>query len=155
GWWVSKGLGRGRERKENQRLEQGVETGIIGQLPNGEYTEVTKPLSEHMRAVLEARRELPQIEAPDGGDVPAPTARGAVGKLRVSLNRVLTENIPLPRGNGHGNGHGDGHAAEPTAVTAGDAHPEGPERPGGDWRAGRGGRGGRGGMARAVSQPRG
>src|SRR5262249_33254262 len=125
GWWVSKGLGRGRERKENQRLEQGVETGIIGQLPNGEYTEVTKPLSEHMRAVLEARRELPQIEAPDGGDVPAPEARGAVGKLRVSLNRVLTETIPLP----HGNGHGNGHAAEPTAGTAGDAHPDRPEQP--------------------------
>jgi ubiquinol-cytochrome c reductase cytochrome b subunit len=124
-YWVTKRICLGLQRKDNQLLEHGVETGIIRQLPNGEYIEVTKPLSEHMRAVLGARRELPQIEAPDGGDVPAPEARGAVGKLRVSLNRVLTETIPLP----HGNGHGNGHAAEPTAVTSGDAHPGGPEQP--------------------------
>ena len=55
-----------------------------------------------------------------------------MGRLRTSLNRVLTENIPLP----HGNGHGNGHAAEPTAVTAGDAHPDGPERTGGDGHGG-------------------
>jgi len=81
-----------------------------------------------MRAVLEARKELPQIAAPDGDEAPAPATRGPVGKLRVSLNRVLTENIPLP----HGNGHGNGHAAEPTAVTAGEAHPDGAERADGD-----------------------
>jgi ubiquinol-cytochrome c reductase cytochrome b subunit len=103
-----------------------VETGIIRQMPNGEYIELTTPVSEEMRAVLEARAELPQIEAPAGDEVPA--ARGPVGKLRVSLNRVLTENIPLP----HGNGHGNGHAAEPTAVTAADTHPDGAERDGGD-----------------------
>jgi hypothetical protein len=55
-----------------------------------------------------------------------------MGKLRVSLNRVLTETIPLPHGNGHGDGHGNGHAAEPPAVTAGDGHPDGPEQPGED-----------------------
>src|SRR5215467_1435119 len=141
GYVITKRICLGLQRKDNHLLEHGVETGIIRQLPGGEFIEETKPLSEEMRAMLAARRELPQIEAPDGGDVPAPTARGAVGKLRVSLNRVLTENIPLPRGNGHGNGHGDGHAAEPTAVTAGDAHPEGPERPGGDERPGGGGAG--------------
>jgi hypothetical protein len=81
-----------------------------------------------MRAVLESRAELPQIEAPAGDDVPAQGARSPVGRLRVSLNRVLTESIPLP----HGNGHGNGHAAEPTAVTAGDAHPDGAERDSGD-----------------------
>ena len=34
--------------------------------------------------------------------------------------------------NGHGNGHGNGHAVEPTAVTAGEAHPDGAERADGD-----------------------
>ena len=93
---------------------------------------MTTPVSEEMRAVLEARKELPQIAAPDGDEAPAPATRGPVGKLRVSLNRVLAENIPLPHGNGHGNGHGDGHAAEPTAVIAGEAHPDGAERGEGD-----------------------
>jgi ubiquinol-cytochrome c reductase cytochrome b subunit len=125
-YWVTKRICLGLQRKDNHLLEDGVETGIIRQLPNGEYIEVTRPVSEEMRAVLEARKELPQIAAPDGDDVPA--ARGPVGKLRVSLNRVLTENTPLP----HGNGHGNGHAAEPTAVTAGEAHPDGAERADGD-----------------------
>jgi quinol---cytochrome-c reductase cytochrome b subunit len=125
-YWVTKRICLGLQRKDNHLLEHGVETGIIRQLPNGEYIEVTRPVSEEMRAVLAARAELPQIEAAADDDVPA--ARGPVGKLRVSLNRVLTENIPLP----HGNGHGNGHAAEPTAVTAGDADPDGAERDGGD-----------------------
>jgi len=128
-YWVTKRICLGLQRKDNVLLEHGVETGIIRQLPSGEYTELTKPVSEHMRAVLEARATRPQIEAPAGDDeVPAPSARGAMGRLRVSLNRVLTESIPLPIGNGHGNGHG----AEPPAVTAGDTHSDGAERDGGD-----------------------
>jgi ubiquinol-cytochrome c reductase cytochrome b subunit len=123
-YWVTKRICLGLQRKDNHLLEHGVETGIIRQLPNGEYIEMTKPVSDEMRAVLESRKELPQIAAPDGDDVPAAAARGPVGKLRVSLNRVLNESIPLP----HGNGHGNGHAAEPTAVTAGEAHPDGAER---------------------------
>jgi ubiquinol-cytochrome c reductase cytochrome b subunit len=127
-YWVTKRICLGLQRKDNHLLEHGVETGIIRQLPNGEYIEMTRPVSEEMRAVLEARKELPQIAAPDGDEVPAPAARGPVGKLRVSLNRVLNESIPLP----HGNGHGNGHAAEPTAVTAGEAHPDDAERSDGD-----------------------
>ncbi len=110
-----------------------METGIIRQLPSGEYIEVTEPVSEEHRAVLAARANLPQIEAPVGDDdVPAPSTRSSLGKLRVSLNRVLNESIPLPQGNGHGDGHGNGHPGEPTAVTAGDGQPESLEQPGGD-----------------------
>jgi ubiquinol-cytochrome c reductase cytochrome b subunit len=127
-YYVTKRICLGLQRKDNHLLEHGVETGIIRQLPSGEYIELTKPVSEELRAVLVARAELPQIEAPAGDDVPAPASRGPVGRLRGSLNRVLTESIPLP----HGNGHGNGHAAEPTAVTAGDAHPDGAEQGGGD-----------------------
>src|SRR6516162_4449825 len=136
-YWVTKRICLGLQRKDNHLLEHGVETGIIRQLPDGEYMEVTRPVSEDMRAVLEARAQRPQIEAPDGDEVPAPAARGGLGRLRVSLNRVLTESIPLPQGNGHGNGHhgnghGDGHAGEPTAVSAGDTGPESLEQAGGD-----------------------
>ena len=98
-YWVTKRICLGLQRKDNHLLEHGVETGIIRQLPNGEYIEVTRPVSEEMRAVLEARAELPQIEAAAGERRrgPGAAARGPVGKLRVSLNRVLTENIPLAR----------------------------------------------------------
>ena len=70
--------------------------------------------------------------ADDDSGVPDPATRGPVGKLRLALNRVVTESVPLPVGNGHGtNGHGNGHgkatAATVTvrrrraAVTAGEA----------------------------------
>jgi len=131
-YWVTKRICLGLQRKDNHLLEHGVETGIIRQLPTGEYTEATRPVSEEMRAVLEARAQRPQIEAPDGDEVPAPAARGGLGRLRVSLNRVLTESIPLPHGNGHGNGHGDGHPAEPPAVTAPGAGQESLDQGGGD-----------------------
>jgi ubiquinol-cytochrome c reductase cytochrome b subunit len=126
-YWVTKRICLGLQRKDNHLLEHGVETGIIRQLPSGEYIELTKPVPEEKRAVLEARAGLPQIEAPDGDEVPAPSARGGLGKLRVSLNRVLTEGIPLPHGNGHGNGH-----AEPTAVTTQGGRPESLEPGDGD-----------------------
>src|SRR5712691_4275921 len=115
---VTKRICLGLQRKDVHLLEHGVETGIIRQLPSGEYIELTKPVPEEKLAVLEARTGLPQLEAPVGDDVPARSARGSLGKLRVSLNRVLNESIPLPPGNGHGhgNGHGNGHAAEPAAV---------------------------------------
>jgi ubiquinol-cytochrome c reductase cytochrome b subunit len=132
-YWVTKRICLGLQRKDVHLLEHGVETGIIRQLPSGEYIEVTRPVSEEHRAVLAARANLPQIEAPVGDDdVPAPSARSSLGKLRVSLNRVLNESIPLPQRDGHGDGHGNGHAGEPTAVTAGDGQPESLEQPGGD-----------------------
>jgi ubiquinol-cytochrome c reductase cytochrome b subunit len=132
-YFITKRICLGLQRKDVHLLEHGVETGIIRQLPNGEYIEVTRPVSEELQAKLAARQGLPQIEAPLADEVPAPSARGGLGKLRVSLNRVLTESIPLPEGNGHhGNGHGNGHAGEPTAVTAGETGPESLEQPGGD-----------------------
>jgi ubiquinol-cytochrome c reductase cytochrome b subunit len=134
-YWVTKRICLGLQRKDVHLLEHGVETGIIRQLPNGEYIEVTRPVDEEKQAVLETRSQLPQIEAPVGDGVPAPSARSGLGKLRLSLNRVLNESIPLPQGNGHGNGHhgnGNGQAGEPTAVTAGDAGPESLEQAGGD-----------------------
>ncbi len=137
-YWVTKRTCLGLQRKDVHLLEHGVETGIIRQLPDGEYIEVTKPVPEEKLAVLEARTGLPQLEAPVGDDVPARSARGSLGKLRVSLNRVLNESVPLPQGNGHGHGdgHGNGHAAEPAAVTQSGAGPEGQEQADGDGAGG-------------------
>jgi ubiquinol-cytochrome c reductase cytochrome b subunit len=118
-YWVTKRICLGLQRKDVHILEHGIETGIIRQLPNGEYIEETRAPSDDLRAKLESRTGLPELEAAeaDGDEVPAPAARSGVGRLRLALNRVLTESIPLPTGNGHGNGH----AAEPAAVSAGDA----------------------------------
>jgi ubiquinol-cytochrome c reductase cytochrome b subunit len=120
-YWVTKRICLGLQRKDVHLLEHGIETGIIRQGPSGEYTELTRPVSDDLRAKLETRTGLPELEpaVTDGDEVPAPSARSGLGKLRLRLNRVLAESIPLPEGNGHGDGNG--HGAEPAAVTAADS----------------------------------
>jgi quinol---cytochrome-c reductase cytochrome b subunit len=120
---VTKRICLGLQRKDAAELAHGYETGIIYQRPDGEYIEVHAPLPEDKRAELEARlTSMPPLEAgaDDGSGVPNPVTRGPVGKLRLALNRVVTESVPLPVGNGHGtNGHGNGHDGNGhgTAVT--------------------------------------
>jgi hypothetical protein len=72
------------------------------------------------RAVLLAHRAVAELPAPSDGDddVPAPATRGALGKARLAMGRLITEQVPPDAGDGHGDGHGNGH---------GDGHQE-PER---------------------------
>ncbi|HEY1914716.1 MAG TPA: hypothetical protein VGH27_03985, partial [Streptosporangiaceae bacterium] len=137
----------GLQRKDRDLLEHGLETGIIRQMPDGEFIEVHRPVSEEKRAVLLAKAEpvlLPLPGATDENGVPVPAGRGIAGKLRATANRVISESIPMPAGNGHsGNGHGNGHAAvegnghavdgeaeQPVAV--GDGSAQGPEAASGE-----------------------
>ncbi|HUY45275.1 MAG TPA: ubiquinol-cytochrome c reductase cytochrome b subunit [Streptosporangiaceae bacterium] len=120
-YWVTKRICLGLQRKDVETLHHGYETGIIRMTPEGEFIEVHRPAPEEQRAVLTARQEsgLPlPVPADDANGVPAPASRGAIGKLRLRLGHVLTENVPLTEGNGHGNGHGEAQSA---AVTSGDA----------------------------------
>ena len=124
---LTKRICLGLQRKDLHLLEHGVETGIIRQLPNGAYIEETRPVPEEARAVLTARPE-PLSLPPAESDVPAPAMRGATGRVRERLNKVVNESVPLTetdgyggRGDGHGNGHaiGNGHGEpEPAAVPA-------------------------------------
>ncbi len=125
-YFATKRICLGLQRKDRELLEHGVETGVIRQLPGGEYIEETRPVSEEKLAVLTARQDDPvpvPVAGPgadDGNGVPAPGTRRAIGRLRIGLNKVLTESIPLPEPDedGHGNGHADGEHA---AVGAGSA----------------------------------
>ena len=145
-YWVTKRICLGLQRKDAHLLEHGVETGIIRQLPSGEYVELTKPVDEDKRAVLEyGRVGAPQLTGPpaDADEVPAPGTRGPLGRMRTRLDRVITEGIPIEadgHGNGHGDGHGNGHGS-PAAVTAGEQ--EGAQPAGARTGAGRHGRRGR------------
>jgi ubiquinol-cytochrome c reductase cytochrome b subunit len=134
-YWVTKRICLGLQRKDAHLLEHGVETGIIRQLPDGGYVEDTRPVDEEMRAVLEWNRVgAPELTAAPAAkdEIPARGARGPLGRLRSTANRVITEAIPV-EGDGHGNGHGNGHGA-PAAVTSGeqDTTPAGREQSGPD-----------------------
>jgi ubiquinol-cytochrome c reductase cytochrome b subunit len=135
---ITKRICLGLQRKDVHLLEHGVETGIIRQLPSGEYIEETRPVDDDARAVLESRPDyLPLPAGNDGEDVPAPGMRGALGKVRARLYNVVTESVPLPAGDhdGHGaiegNGHGgDGHSSnghsDRAAVGAGEPDGDSP-----------------------------
>jgi ubiquinol-cytochrome c reductase cytochrome b subunit len=105
----------GLQRKDVELLEHGLETGIIRQLPNGEFIEVHRPVNEDERAVLEAKKVpalLPATGSEDENGVPAPASLGALGRARTIANRAFAETV-VAETNGHGNGHGpaDEHAA--------------------------------------------
>ena len=140
-YWVTKRICLGLQRKDAHLLAHGVESGIVRQLPSGAFVEMTRPVPGRDRAVLEYNRvnapELPRATPEDADAVPAPETRSMLGRVRGSLNRVITEGMPLTpdgHGNGHGNGHGDGHGA-PAAVTGGEPALE---QDGGDGAGGEG-----------------
>jgi len=112
-YWLTKRICLGLQRKDRDLLHHGVETGIIRQLPSGEFIEVTRPVSDERRAVLLSKKEpvaLPAAGVPDENGIPAPGASSLGGRVRLAANRVYSESIPMTT-NGHGNGHGgNGHS---------------------------------------------
>jgi ubiquinol-cytochrome c reductase cytochrome b subunit len=118
---VTKRICLGLQRKDRELLHHGLETGIIRQLPTGEFIEVHRPVSEDERAVLLSNKEplpLPGGTVDENG-VPAPATRGLSGRLRATANRVLSEKVPVNGGNGHGPNGEHGDEAERTAIAAG------------------------------------
>jgi ubiquinol-cytochrome c reductase cytochrome b subunit len=119
---VTRRICLGLQRKDKETLLHGYETGIIRQLPNGEFIEVHKPVNEEGRAVLEAKKVPALMPAPsseDANGVPASTSPGVLGRARAAANRAFAETIAI-EADGHGNGHGSGNGHD-----AGNGH--GPE----------------------------
>ena len=127
-YFITKRICLGLQRKDARTCSSTAwRPGIIRQLPNGEYIEVTRPVSEEKRAVLVFRSKppgLPSSGEEDENGVPAPQMRGALGKVRARLYNIVTESAELEpsHGNGHGDGHGNGHGEDhaPAAVTSGE-----------------------------------
>ena len=143
-YWLTKRICLGLQRKDLHLLEHGVETGIIRQLPTGEFVEGTKPLDEDAVAVLDSRQPALALPAATSDDVPPPGMRGGLGRARLRMNKVLNESVPMDgHGYGYGNGHGNGHreaeaGEEPAAI------PSGAERAADAESAGHDGHGGEG-----------
>jgi ubiquinol-cytochrome c reductase cytochrome b subunit len=109
------------QHHDAELLSHGLETGIIRQMPDGEFIEVTRPVSDTARAVIESKKPLPQLAVgpskaaiTEGNVVPPPKAGGVMGWAQGFANRAFNETIPLESaGNGHGNGHGEPAHAVP------------------------------------------
>jgi ubiquinol-cytochrome c reductase cytochrome b subunit len=114
----------GLQRKDAAELAHGYESGIIRQLPSGEFIEVHQPVSAEKAAVLSAKQPVPALPAAgseDANGVPAPSGAGVMGWARSVANRAFVETVPAEDShNGHNgheaighNGHGaDGHGAD-------------------------------------------
>jgi ubiquinol-cytochrome c reductase cytochrome b subunit len=123
-YFVTKRICLGLQRKDAHMLAHGVEIGIIRQLPSGEFIEEERPLTEEERAVIESKHVYEALPAPqevDVNGVPAPAARGPLGRARAYANRAFTETAAVPEahGNGHGNGHGELEGGEHAAIGGG------------------------------------
>jgi ubiquinol-cytochrome c reductase cytochrome b subunit len=105
---VTRRICLGLQRKDKELLEHGLETGIIRQLPDGEFIEIHRPMNEEERAVLEAKKVpalMPARGSEDENGVPAPHSSGVMGRARTIANRAFAETIVV-EADGHGNGHG-------------------------------------------------
>jgi ubiquinol-cytochrome c reductase cytochrome b subunit len=129
-YFITKRICLGLQRKDAELLSHGVEIGIIRQLPNGEFIEESRPLTEEEHAVVASKKvpkALPVAAELDENGIPAPVSRGVFGRARTIANRAFLETVDAApgHGDGHGNGHsGDGHAVESegehAAITSGD-----------------------------------
>jgi ubiquinol-cytochrome c reductase cytochrome b subunit len=116
------------QRKDAAELAHGYESGIIRQLPSGEFIEVHQPVSAEKAAVLAAKQPVPALPpagSEDANGVPAPSGAGVMGWARSVANRAFVETVPPEDShNGHNgheaiehNGHGAiGHDADEHAT---------------------------------------
>jgi ubiquinol-cytochrome c reductase cytochrome b subunit len=111
----------GLQRKDAQMLEHGVETGIIRQLPTGEFAEEERPLTAQERAVISARSTPRALPAADASGVPPRAGAGMMARLRVGMNAVYTQSAAVAV---EANGHGAQDLADgPAELPAGQPHP--------------------------------
>jgi ubiquinol-cytochrome c reductase cytochrome b subunit len=112
GFYVTRRICLGLQRQDTELLEHGLETGIIRQMPNGEFVEIHRPVTEEESAILEAKKVpalMPAAGSEDENGVPAPQVSGVMGQARAIANRAFAETVVVEP-DGHGNGHGNGHA---------------------------------------------
>jgi ubiquinol-cytochrome c reductase cytochrome b subunit len=131
GYFVTKRICLGLQHKDANIVAHGYESGILRQMPDGEFVEIHTPATEEELAVLESKRisaALPQAGTPDGNGVPAPDSQGAKGWARAVANRAFLETAIADGGHGdghEGDGHGEVEGGEHAAVGSGSGSGEG------------------------------
>jgi ubiquinol-cytochrome c reductase cytochrome b subunit len=108
-YMITKRICLGLQHTDAATVSHGYESGIIRQLPSGEYIEVHKTAPEVQSAVLLSKQEgAPALPAVDEAGIPA--IKSPVGHLRARLKRFwYFDSVPLEQA--HGNGHGEIEAA--------------------------------------------
>ena len=132
---MTKRICLGLQRKDANMLTHGVEIGIIRQLPNGEFIEEERPLTEEERAVIESKHVLRAAAGAGGGGRerrarpgrPRPAGPGPqVRQPGVHRDRRRSPRARQRPRSGHeavaGNGHGEIEGGEHAAIGAHEEH---------------------------------
>ncbi|HEX6448309.1 MAG TPA: cytochrome bc complex cytochrome b subunit [Trebonia sp.] len=126
-YFVTKRICMSLQRADARIVAHGWESGIVRQMPSGEFIEVHTPASEQELAVLNAKvvpDALPAAGESAGNGVAAPGSRGAMAKARSIANRAFLETVEEQAGHGDGHGtdgHGEVESSEHAALGAGAA----------------------------------
>jgi ubiquinol-cytochrome c reductase cytochrome b subunit len=86
---VTKRACLGLQRGDAATIGHGVESGVIRQLPSGEFIEVHVRARPQEREVILSKEEPPVVElpGPDANCIPAPSTRGLLSTARARLRR--------------------------------------------------------------------
>jgi ubiquinol-cytochrome c reductase cytochrome b subunit len=97
-FWLTRRICFGLQRRDASTLSQGLETGIIWQLPNGGFVEVERPLTDGEAARMIACQP-PPVPQPhsdhDGNGLPEPSRRGSLGQVQALARDTYAEGISL------------------------------------------------------------
>jgi quinol---cytochrome-c reductase cytochrome b subunit len=124
---VTKRICIGLQWADARIVAHGWESGILRQMPSGEFIEVHTPASEEELAVLNAKvvpDALPVPGEPDENGVAAPGSGGPMGRARSIASRAFLETVEEQAGHGDGHGtdgHGEAESSEHAALGAGAA----------------------------------
>ncbi|WP_304451069.1 cytochrome bc complex cytochrome b subunit [Nocardiopsis sp. YSL2] len=117
GFIITKRICLGLQRRDRETLEHGYESGIIQQLPSGEFIEVHRESSEETVEVLSSKPTITSTALEDTVDdkgVESPEARKGMGKLRRRLALWYTrDNVSVEGVEAHSGHHlHHSHSAE-------------------------------------------
>ncbi|HEX7165037.1 MAG TPA: cytochrome bc complex cytochrome b subunit [Trebonia sp.] len=130
---ITKRVCLGLQRKDARTLEHGVETGMVRQLPSGEFIEEERPVTDEERAVLAARSAVPALPAPHDNGVPAPGRAGVLARFRIELNTAYTESAGVTAAvSGQATGDERDQVADREELPAGESHREVPSHTSGE-----------------------
>ncbi|MGH3380306.1 MAG: cytochrome bc1 complex cytochrome b subunit [Actinoallomurus sp.] len=126
-YFITKRICLGLQYRDRELYEHGLETGVIRQLPSGEFQEVVRPAGEEVDGVMAHKKPIPALPADaDDDGIPAPGSQRLLSRLRTNLHRIYTEDYVPVNGNGNGNGHaaisGNGHAVNGNGNGNGNGH---------------------------------
>lgn len=119
GFIITKRICLGLQRRDQESLEHGYESGIIQQRPGGEFEEVHKSHSAASLDMMQAKEDLVPAsrKTTDEHGIPDPKRSGLKGRLWLALNHWYTKdnvsisNIdpgPHEAHDAHGQEHGSG-----------------------------------------------